>query len=67
MSKKTVDNLNLQIVDYDKRIKNFSEQNDKLSERLQKSDTGWFERLGFFILGAASATLIAFGASRAVR
>lgn len=65
--KKSTDNLNLQIVDYQKRVDNFQVQNDKLSERLSKSETGFFERVGFFMLGAAAATLIAYGASRAVR
>jgi uncharacterized coiled-coil protein SlyX len=64
--KKSSDNLNLQIVDYQKRVDNLSVQNDKLSERLQKSDSSFLERVGFFILGAGVATVIAYGASRAV-
>lgn len=59
--KKANENLNLQIVDYDKRVNLYIQQNDKLSERLAKSETGFFERVGFFILGAAITGLIGFG------
>lgn len=64
LSKKTVDNLNLQIVDYQKRVDNFSTQNDKLSERLQKSDSSFFEKVGFFIFGSSVTALLAYGIYR---
>lgn len=39
-------------------------QNDKLSERLQRSDTGFFEKMGVFLLGAVLAGGIAVGLGR---
>lgn len=65
--KKSNDNLNLQIVDYDKRVNNCLSQNDKLAVKLEHSDSNMLEKIGFFFLGAAAASIVAFGAARAVR
>lgn len=58
--KKANDNLNLQIVDYEKRLQNFREQNEKLADRLEHSETNFFEKTGFFILGALITGAVSF-------
>lgn len=50
------------------RLANAQEQNQSLARQLvEQRDSSFFSKAGFFILGAATTTLIAYGVSHAVR
>jgi hypothetical protein len=49
------------------RIINANKEIDHLSERLAKEQDTFWKSVGMFVLGAATATAVAFAASRAVR
>lgn len=57
-------NLNLEITDYQTRIKNYQDQNQELAKRIETSDTGFFSKVGYFILGAAITGLVSYGIYR---
>lgn len=59
--KKENDNLKIEVTDYQARLDNYKTENKDLAERLQKSNTSFFERTGFFILGAILTGSIAYG------
>lgn len=57
-------NLTSEVSDYQQRLKNYQDENNNLSDRLAKSDTGFFAKAGFFILGAAITGVLAYGIYR---
>lgn len=63
-SKKENDNLKLEITDYQTRVNNYKTENESLAERLQKSNAGFFEKAGFFIMGSLITGLIGYGVYR---
>jgi hypothetical protein len=66
-SRKENNNLKLIQTDYEKRLNLYIEQNDKLSERLHKSDTGFLEKSGYFIFGALITGLLAYGTTKSLK
>ena len=53
---------------YVKRLENMTTQNDKLATQLADArDTSLWSKLGLFILGAATTTLIVYGTSRVTK
>lgn len=55
--KKTNDNLNLEITDYENRIKNYQDQNDSLAKQVASGDT--LGKIGWFLGGAIITGLLA--------
>lgn len=55
--KKTNDNLNLEITDYQTRLKNYQEQNDNLAKQLNNDN--FFSKSGYFVLGCIITGLVA--------
>jgi hypothetical protein len=50
------------------RINNLNAENTNLSQRLVSSkEAGMWDKVGFFIIGAALTTVVAYGAVRATR
>lgn len=53
---------------WQERLKNSRDSEQAMAKRLvDMQDNSVFSKVGYFVLGAAAATLVAYGAARAVR
>lgn len=58
LQRKVNDNLNSEIGDYQKRVDSYQKANTELADRLEKSNTNFLERTGFFMLGCVLTGLV---------
>ena len=58
--KKTNGNLNLEITDYQTRVKNYQDENAELAKQVASSDN-FFSKAGYFVLGALITGLVSYG------
>ena len=50
-----------------KQVEQYSRTNDRLHKQLEKRPTGFWGKVGYFMLGAVITGLVSYGAARSIR
>lgn len=62
-----ISNQNAMMEDYEHRINNYETQTAQLEDRLEKTDTGFFQKAAFFFLGSIVTGLVSYGVVKTLR